>query len=149
MFDVTFLNRLRRYDVVVYLGNFAPLCSVSKSFRKVLFLNGIVPYELRGFVLKNYSLKRRVRVSIGYIWWSVVNMRLVKPDAYICRSVTACELDRLPREMRVILPQFVLPEEELYDRYAPGEVRENVLLTYMSFAFSDRLLPLTVFFEVC
>ncbi|MEM4964825.1 MAG: hypothetical protein QXT13_11840 [Pyrobaculum sp.] len=149
LFDVTFLNRLRRYDVVVYLGNFAPLSSVSNSFRKVLFLNGIVPYELRGYVLKDYSLKRRVIVSIGYIWWSVVNMRLVKPDAYICHSVTACELNRVPREKRVILPQFVLPEEvRPYDRYEPGEVRENVLLTYMSFAFSDRLLPLTVFLKL-
>ncbi|MEM1902885.1 MAG: hypothetical protein QXW44_04300, partial [Pyrobaculum sp.] len=147
-FDVEFLSRLKQYDVLIYLGNIAPVSSVSKSFRNILFLHGIMPYEFKGRLLKG-SLRGRVGAIVDSSWWSVVNMRLVKPDAYICHSVTACELNRVPREMRVILPQFVLPEEvRLYDRYAPGEVRENVLLTYMSFAFSDRLLPLTVFLKL-
>ncbi|MEM1903362.1 MAG: hypothetical protein QXW44_06745 [Pyrobaculum sp.] len=147
-FDVKFFSRLKQYDVVIYLGSFASVSSVSESFRSILFLHGIWPYEIKGRLLKA-SLRERVVAIVDSIWWSVVNMRLVKPDAYICHSVTVCELNRVPREMRVILPQFVLPEEvRLYDRYAPGEVRENVLLTYMSFAFSDRLLPLTVFLKL-
>ncbi|MEM1664149.1 MAG: hypothetical protein QXT13_13280 [Pyrobaculum sp.] len=46
----------------------------------------------------------------------------------------------MSREKRLIPPQFVLPEEvRLYDRYAPAEIRENVLLAYTSYAFSGRL----------
>ncbi|MEM4964851.1 MAG: hypothetical protein QXT13_11970 [Pyrobaculum sp.] len=147
-FDVKFLSRLKQYDVLIYLGSIAPVSSVSKSFRNILFLHGIMPYEFKGLLLKG-SLRGRVGAIVLSSWWSVVNMRLVKPDAYICHSVTVCELNRVPREKRVILPQFVLPEEvRLYDRYAPAEIRENVLLTYTSFAFSDRLLPLTVFLKL-
>jgi len=148
--DLTYINRLREFDVVLFLGSIPwPSHIFIKDAVVGLFLNGFIRYELL-----NLIKHARPRTGLGAMfllsYWDAIrnlNKFLNKIDFFICHSITACEANDIHGRY-ILLPQFVLLEEvKLFNKltsdmnkYSTQKGNRVTIITYTSFAESPRLL---------
>ncbi|MEM1903629.1 MAG: hypothetical protein QXW44_08125, partial [Pyrobaculum sp.] len=81
--DVKLIGRLKRYGVVLCIGTVAPIRSVSKSFHKVHFVHGALPYEFKRQLLYGCLISEG-DVIISSTWW--INIYAFKFDLNISHS---------------------------------------------------------------
>ena len=140
--DLAMLKLLSSYDTVLYLGSI-PWPSHIFLENVGLFVHGFVRHELLN-AMKRGSLYTKLRTTTLLLLWNVSKV-LGKIKFFVCRSITACEMNDLPWSKTIILPQFVLQDEIVvalklrkFSKIGGGD--KIRIITYTSFAQSPRLL---------
>ena len=141
--DLRLVNRLRRFEVIVYIGSLAWLSHlILRRSRKLLFVHGLVIDEQISMI--ESGTPREKIVGIFVMGWWLILRALDSIDVYICHSLTSRERNRLPTDA-IILPQFTLPSEVVTHGESSGKVLRNQhepfrIVTYRSHASSPRLI---------
>ena len=140
--DLAMIELLTSYDTVLYLGSI-PWPSHIFLENVGVFIHGLVHYELLN-AIKHGPLRTKLRATTLSLLWSISRV-LDEVKFFVCRSVTACEMNNLSWNKTVILPQFVLQDEivaalDMRKQFKTGGSDKVRILTYTSSVESPRLL---------
>jgi hypothetical protein len=147
--DLKNINILRRFDGVIYMGSI-PWPShlfIHNHVKVILFVHGFVKDEFLN-AIKYGKLRAKIGAVYALGLWDFFRA-LDRIDAFICRCLTSCEVNRIEKNY-ILLPEFILSDErEIFEEFIRkhDEKHRNShsystvrLITYTSHAESPRLL---------
>ncbi|MCX8137669.1 hypothetical protein [Pyrobaculum aerophilum] len=144
------------YDAVIFLGSIPPISSLSVSVPKLLFVHGFIRHEAIG-LLRQYN-PRSIMGGLSMLIKNEFYQIFEKFDAYICRSYTTCEANKIIDRKHIILPHFIIDKElarteEVFNK--KNKFLENMknkdyvsIIGYLSHAHSPRLLTIEQFISL-
>jgi hypothetical protein len=138
--DARFIERLGRFDAVIYRGLYVRLSDlIPCSLVRGVIVNGFVEEEILGSVISSNPI--RVIASVANLTNLHLQRKLSRVDFLVTHSLTTYERIAIPQR-RVSLPQFVF-EEDL-DRLDSSHHERHGdavrILAYTSLVKSPRLL---------
>jgi len=140
LFLLKHLSQLQNYDTIIIAGSIPPPSRlfIRNETKVILFVHGFICHE-SGNAIAYGRFREKLGATYPLLTFEMTR-KADRIDAYICRSVTACEANRIYSGF-ILLPQFVFPEEvqkRNEDNIQRGPNPQVV--AYTSFANSPRLL---------
>jgi hypothetical protein len=140
LFHLKHLPQLQNYDTIIIASSIPPPSHlfIRNETKVVLFVHGFVYHET-GNAIAHGRFREKLGAAYSLLLFEMAR-KADRIDAYICRSVTACEANKIYNNF-ILLPQFVFPEEVQKRNEDNIQRRPNPqVVAYTSFANSPRLL---------
>jgi hypothetical protein len=141
LFHLRHLPQLQNHDTIIIIGSIPPPSHlfIRSETKIILFVHGFIYHEL-GNAIAYGRFREKLGAAYSLLLFEMAR-KADRIDAYICRSVTACEANRI-YDGFILLPQFVFPEvvEKKNEEDNIQRGPNPQVVAYTSFANSPRLL---------
>ncbi len=138
--DLKLLDRLEKYDIIIYGQSIAFITPLLVNKCKILFLHGVNYYDFyyTGFIHGRNIINKLTGLGF-YSWWNILRS-LPSMDYFVCHSRSACMSNIIPWEKTIILPQFIL-EDEIPTRRETNKVINDHALKIMTYTSTSKYSP--------